>query len=100
MTPFGYAGLPFERQSAFNSLLFADYTSSAMFNVYADTGIYNAFAEHCRREERKRDLTRRVGAWFQKHYQRRRVESGVFAAAKQLRKQGVPLEIALLLLTR
>ncbi len=87
MTPFGCAGLPFERSAAFNSALF-------------DTDIYSAFAEHCRKEEYKRDLIRRIGAWFQKHYQRRRIESGVFAAAKQLRKQGVPLEIALLLLAR
>lgn len=100
MTPFSYAGLPFERLASVSPALFADFTANAMFNVYADTNFYNTFAEHCRKEEYKRDMTRRIGAWFQKHYQRRRVESGVFAAAKQLRKQGVPLEIALLLLTR
>lgn len=41
-----------------------------------------------------------IGEWFQKHYDRRRLDVGVFAAAKQLRKQGVPIDIALLLLTR
>lgn len=100
MTPFGYAGLPFERQSAFNSPLFADCTSSAMLNVYADTDIYSAFVERCRKEERRRDLTRRIGAYFQTHYRRRVLASSTFFAAKQLRKQGIPLEIALLLLTR
>ena len=59
-------------------------------------GIFEVLVEHARSDA----TTVSIGAWFQKHYNRRRLDVGVFAAARQLRKQGVPLEIALLLLNR
>ncbi len=39
-----------------------------------------------------------IGAWFVYHYETRVENVGVHAAAKQLRKQGVPCEIAGLIL--
>ena len=39
-----------------------------------------------------------IGAWFVYHYETRVDSVGVHAAAKQLRKQGVPCEIAGLIL--
>ncbi len=40
----------------------------------------------------------RVGLWFARKYRTRMQDSGAGAVARQLRKQGVPLDVALLLL--
>ena len=40
-----------------------------------------------------------AGRWVCHHYRERAAESGTLAAARQLRKQGYPLEIALAVLT-
>ena len=40
-----------------------------------------------------------VGRWMVAHYRVRAVESGTQAAARQMRKQGVPIDRALLVLT-
>lgn len=39
-----------------------------------------------------------IGRWFAEHYRDRQDDAGTFRAAAQLRKQGVPLHIALLVL--
>jgi hypothetical protein len=39
-----------------------------------------------------------ISAWYVLHYRNRAKEAGVFHVAKQLRKQGVPVEIAVLIL--
>jgi hypothetical protein len=39
-----------------------------------------------------------IGRWFVEHYQKRKRVSGTFKTAVQLRKQGVPLHIATLIL--
>ena len=39
-----------------------------------------------------------VGAWFMTKWRQRRGESGVLTTAKQMRKQGIPLEVALFVL--
>jgi hypothetical protein len=46
------------------------------------------------------DRQRRVTAahWFVDHYRQRAKESGVQAAARQMRKQGVPVEVAISIL--
>lgn len=36
-----------------------------------------------------------AGQWFITHYRTRQRDSGTLAVARQLRKQGVPLEVAL-----
>ncbi len=41
-----------------------------------------------------------IGNWFASHYRRRAAESGTQAAARQMRKQGVPLAVALAVLAR
>ncbi len=40
----------------------------------------------------------RCGAWFMHKYRAQARESGYFNAARNLRKQGVPIEVALTLL--
>lgn len=39
-----------------------------------------------------------AGQWFITHYRARQRDSGTLAVARQLRKQGVPLEVALAIL--
>lgn len=41
-----------------------------------------------------------VGQWFVDNYRRRARESGVQVAARQMRKQGIPLDVALAVLAR
>jgi hypothetical protein len=41
-----------------------------------------------------------VGKWFAEKVRRQQAELGTLKAAKNLRKQGVPIEIALLILAR
>ncbi len=41
---------------------------------------------------------RNIGDWFAKHYRQRAAESGTQTAARQMRKQGVPLSVALAIL--
>lgn len=41
-----------------------------------------------------------IEAWFLSHWHKRRTKVGVFNAATQMRKQGIPLEVALFTLTR
>jgi hypothetical protein len=45
-----------------------------------------------------RDILRRIGHWVAWHYRQRVAQSGTQAVARQLRKQGYPLEVALLIL--
>lgn len=45
-------------------------------------------------------LTKTIGRWFIAKWQKRLTEDSVFTVAKQMKKQGIPLEIALLTLTR
>lgn len=42
--------------------------------------------------------TPNVGQWFVSHYRTRALESGAFQVAKNLRKQGVPISVALQIL--
>lgn len=41
---------------------------------------------------------RSLGAWFKAKYQQRQARVGTFATATQMRKQGIPLDIALAVL--
>ena len=41
-----------------------------------------------------------AGSWIVSHYRRRAAESGVQTVARQLRKQGYPLEVAVAILAR
>ena len=41
----------------------------------------------------------RLGRWLSRKALQQSIDSGTFAAARNLRKQGVPLELALLTLT-
>ena len=41
-----------------------------------------------------------TGQWFIDHYRARAAESGIYAAARQLRKQGVPIDVALAILCK
>lgn len=43
-------------------------------------------------------ITTRIGDWFVAKYRKLASEVGTFQAARNLRKQGVPLEVALLIL--
>ena len=39
-----------------------------------------------------------IGDWFAAHYRTRQAQTGTFKAATQMRKQGVPLHVALAVL--
>lgn len=44
------------------------------------------------------DIILTIGFWIRAKYRLRAQQGGHYAAAKQLRKQGIPLEVALLIL--
>lgn len=69
-----------------------------IFNQYQNTYYLNSHFLEYQHSLSASERLNSAGSWFVTHYRKRAQEVGVQAAARQLRKQGVPCEVTVAIL--